>query len=482
MFGIQFYPTPPELVDKMVAPFVKEYESRYGGKNKYITNTTGILEPSAGDGSILKCIIDPTKYGYPSKNIYAIEIDADLRAILVKDGFRIVDFDFLNYGKQPEHTFNLILMNPPFADADSHLLHAWHIIEKFGGDIACILPAEMLNNPYSKERELLLRVIGEHGSIEDIGAPFADSRNPTKVECALVRLHVDEKKTIDFSSLDLEIEAAIADVGEYRDASLASRDPFVTLAAKYKLMMQCVTDMRLLRSKFVYFAQGVYEPSSWGESELAIGVRAAFWSYVFAKTGIANNASSKVAHEFQAFANSTKSVAFTAENIRAVLKEIMASRQKIIYECVTDVFDALTKYWKENLYHTEGWKSNKTYMVNKRLVLPGCVSYDKRFYDWRITYGERDLLSDIDKAMCFVMDMVYTEIYSTSDAIGNRLKLLNDRKKLYAKHTDKFDSTFFNIRIFKKGTVHLEFRDEEVWAKFNQVASDGKAWIGNKEM
>ncbi len=481
MFGIQFYPTPPELVDEMVAPFAKEYDSRYGVKRKYITNTTGILEPSAGDGSILKHITDPTTYGYHVKNIYAIEIDVDLRAILAKDGFRIVDFDFLNYGKQPEHTFNLILMNPPFADADSHLLHAWHIIEKFGGDIACILPAEMLSNPYSKERELLLSVIAQHGETKNVGTPFADSRNPTNVECVIVWLHADEKKIVDFSNLDLEIEEAIAGIGEYQDTSLASRDPFVTLAAKYKLMMQCVNDMRLLRQKFVYFAQGVYEPKDWKESELAIDVRSSFWSYVFAKTGIANNASSRVAHEFQAFASSTRSVAFTADNIRAVLKEVLANRQKIVYECVTDVFDELTKYWKENLYHTEGWKSNKTYMVNRKLVIPTCVRYDNTFNSWSLEYGHRrDLLDDIDKAMCFVMDMVFTEIHATSKAINDRFSATSGKSLL--RHSDKFESTFFNIRVFKKGTVHLEFKDEEVWAKFNQVATAGKAWIGNKEM
>lgn len=482
MFGIQLYPTPPELVDEMVAPFVKEFDSRYGGKKKYIVNTTGILEPSAGDGSILKHITSAINYGYPVKNTYAIEIDVDLRAILAKDGFRIVDFDFLNYGKQPEHAFNLILMNPPFADADSHLLHAWHIIEKYGGDIACILPAEMLNNLYSKERELLFNVVCNHGKTKNVGTPFAQSRNPTSVECVIVWLHADAKKIVDFSDLDLEIEEAIAGIGEYHDTSLASRDPFVTLAAKYKLMMQCVEDMRLLRSKFVYFAQGVYEPKEWNESELAEDVRASFWSYVFSKTGIANNASSKVAHEFQAFTASTKSVAFTAENIRAVLKEIVANRQKIVYECVTDVFDALTKYWKENLYHTEGWKSNKTYMVNRKLVLPDCVRYEEPFGSWNLHYGgARDLFDDIDKAMCFVTDNVFTEIHSTAKMITDRFGVLNSGG-LRSTYTDKFDSTFFSIRVFKKGTVHLEFRDEEVWAKFNQVASDGKAWIGNKEM
>ena len=78
------------------------------------------------------------------------------------------------------------------------------------------------------------------------------------------------------------------------------------------------------------------------------------------------------------------------------------------------------------------------------------------------------------------MDMVFTEIHATSKAINDRFSATSGKSLL--RHSDKFESTFFNIRVFKKGTVHLEFKDEEVWAKFNQVATAGKAWIGNKEM
>ena len=31
---------------------------------------------------------------------------------------------------------------------------------------------------------------------------------------------------------------------------------------------------------------------------------------------------------------------------------------------------------------------------------------------------------------------------------------------------------------FMKGTVHIEFLDEDVWAKFNQISAKGKNWIG----
>jgi hypothetical protein len=35
---------------------------------------------------------------------------------------------------------------------------------------------------------------------------------------------------------------------------------------------------------------------------------------------------------------------------------------------------------------------------------------------------------------------------------------------------------FFRIRGYKKGTMHFEFLDEEVWAKFNQAVADIRGW------
>lgn len=45
-------------------------------------------------------------------------------------------------------------------------------------------------------------------------------------------------------------------------------------------------------------------------------------------------------------------------------------------------------------------------------------------------------------------------------------------------YAEPFSSTFFDIRIFKKGTVHLIFRDKDLLAQFNRAAAQGKNWVG----
>ena len=38
-------------------------------------------------------------------------------------------------------------------------------------------------------------------------------------------------------------------------------------------------------------------------------------------------------------------------------------------------------------------------------------------------------------------------------------------------------STFFEVRYFKKGTIHLQFLDEDVWKHFNYRAAKARNWL-----
>jgi hypothetical protein len=51
-------------------------------------------------------------------------------------------------------------------------------------------------------------------------------------------------------------------------------------------------------------------------------------------------------------------------------------------------------------------------------------------------------------------------------------------------HEDKietgkwYDSTFFEFKCFKKGTIHLKWKSESLWSRFNQAAAKAKNWLG----
>ena len=171
LFDPDFYPTPPEVIKKMIAP----YADRLG--------TATILEPSAGNGAILEYITKTgTEYEYTARNgtvhrltatadprrVYAVEHNPELQMIIQQKGYRLAGENFLAY--RPDIRFNLILMNPPFSHGADHLLHAWDILD--GGDIACLLNAETVRNPCTETRKLLARIIGANGTVEELSRCF----------------------------------------------------------------------------------------------------------------------------------------------------------------------------------------------------------------------------------------------------------------------------------------------------------------------
>ena len=57
---------------------------------------------------------------------------------------------------------------------------------------------------------------------------------------------------------------------------------------------------------------------------------------------------------------------------------------------VANVFDELTRYFKGNTNHTEGWKTNDSYKVNQKLVFPwGCIYEKAPWNSFRLRYDRQ---------------------------------------------------------------------------------------------
>ena len=41
----------------------------------------------------------------------------------------------------------------------------------------------------------------------------------------------------------------------------------------------------------------------------------------------------------------------------------------------------------------------------------------------------------------------------------------------------EINSQFFNCKIYRKGTLHITFKEESLWREFNIRATKGKAWL-----
>ena len=98
-----------------------------------IKETDSLLEPSAGQGAILR--------KFPFINNYAaVELNRDYCNILIAKGFKnVINADFLTLDIMAD----VIVMNPPFSkqqDID-HILHAWDCLNPGGRLVAISSPS-----------------------------------------------------------------------------------------------------------------------------------------------------------------------------------------------------------------------------------------------------------------------------------------------------------------------------------------------------
>ena len=524
LFDTEFFPTPKNIVLRMLEPYANR-----------IAKAT-ILEPSAGSGAILDVLEDgvpctfETSKGHkyettvkanPEK-LFCIEKNPELQMILQEKRFHLVADDFLSY--QPEISFDLIVLNPPFSCGDKHLLHAWEILRS--GDIACLLNAETIRNPYSASRKLLAKIIESNGTVEELGKCFRGADNSTDVDVVLVRLHKEEKEETFKLDLDGFANEVMPDFGELAssgdslmqssrlDAFLRAWEMAKAAAVNYikaremlQLYMGAFISDNASRGESVIRELEKYlddsKNSYKGDSEKHIKdgynhfvskAKQQAWDMIFSQIGLGKYMTSGLSEKLHNYQNAQASFGLTKENIMKLFSFIMLNINSIMDEAVVEVYDIFTRYHKDNTSWTEGWKTNKQFKCNRKVILPYVANagfmperygYSKTFSP---EYSAVNRLKDIDKAMCWLSGRNYDSLTGEIDIPGQGKSYCPENStisqtlsRIEVGDQGWHDSAFFRIKAFKKGTIHLEFKEEALWAKFNLTVNQGKNQLGNNE-
>jgi len=461
MFGTQFYPTLRETIRDMVAGLDLNHKR--------------ILDPQAGRGDILDYVKDLTKYGYgrydqSSSELYAIEKDPDLRQVLTGKGYKVIDSDFLTYTGQMY--FDYILMNPPFKDGAKHLLKAWDISR--GATIKCLLNKETLTNTYTQERQQLEKLIETYGSVKELGRPFLRAANPSPVEVVLVTLQDTRQR----ETFRLDFDPATIGGNGYQlndlpETELVSADLFESYEARHKAAIEAFKEMLAAKQKVSYYLKGVIENSykdpkdimaeaiKKGAPDLAYTefldtTTKLAWDNMFRQTKLSNVTTEKVRKEIEKMQASQGTMSFTAANMRDLFDMLSLNKEHIMIQCVLEAFDSLTKHYHENREAVEGWKTNGAYLVGKKFILP----YVGATYGDGLSYGRVREIDDLEKALCFVSRRKFESIYHVRDVYNHK------------SHLGKWmDSEFFETQLYKKGTMHFRWQDDNLRKDFNALVA-----------
>lgn len=473
MFDPEFYPTPNDLIFKMISPHIPEIWNWQKPMN--------ILEPSAGAWAILDRIKWLSGYNDRRIKLFAIEKSIDLQATLKGKWFKLIDTDFLNYVKDLD--FDLIIMNPPFSNWDEHFLKAWEISENT--DIVCILNAETIRNPYSQKRQLVKRIIEDNnGTIEFIEGAFKEADRKTNIDIALVRV---TKKTewTRFSFDWMKTEKVEMNEDLFQN-EVATRDMIQNIIDDYVRSRDMFADWMKLIQKSANIAKSISDNYWFNPFEIAwkdgsLNERYTYfvdelkywvWNKLATELNIQKYMTSKLQTDFRTFIKEQGSLAITHENIRAFADMIFMNRWNILDNCIVEVFDELTKYDKDNREYVEGWKTNDKWKIPKKIILPYWITYSD-YWDWkyRVNYNHSAKIDDIDKSLCYIEWLKFEDITTTRKRI----------EESFEKSPGIAESLFFNIRYYKKWTVHLTWKDEILRKEFNMRACAWKAWLPAEE-
>lgn len=461
MFNKNFFPTPSDVINKMIVA---------AGGSKALEGKT-ILEPSAGKGDILQAV--KSRIGnYRTPKLICMEIEPDLRAILLNKGFIVIGSDFLVEPMQYDVDF--IIMNPPFDNGAAHLLRAWEVLRK--GKIICLLNAETLNNPYSEQRKHLALLIEKYGQKTELGKCFKGAERSSNVDVIMVVMEKTSENSFDFDQSGFERKNMDIPEDLNKCTQLELIDPLLNRENRYnvavehlRIAMENLAAFREIAAPLVVHLSDYKNQLADGKyNDILQDFNNNCWQSILNLSKFQNYMTEKVQKDFLSKFNLQKNIAFTKNNMLEMFDILMQNKASILDNCILEVFDAMTKYYFENREYLEGWKTNDAYKVNMKVILPNTIEigFNQKF---RVVYKYENSLNDIDRALCYLTGTKLDSIVSIVKALTGAFDAIGHK---ITNNTKECESTFFKIRFFKKGTIHLTFKDKFVWQWFNCKASE----------
>jgi hypothetical protein len=477
MFHKEFYPTPVHVLEMM----------QINCENKTI------LEPHAGKGNIIDyCNL------YGAKEILSFEINEDLQKI-VRTKSKLIGSDFFECKAEQISHIDLIVMNPPFSNADKHILHAWKTAPE-GCEIIALCNYETIRKSYTSRE--LVKIINDYGTSESLGDCFSTAERKTGVEVGLVKLF----KPVVSSTSDFEGFFMDEDEEELQAEGIMQFNEVRALVNRYVAAVKSFDAMQ----ENVNYINSLVKPVGLDKIKMELGynnsivtredfsktVQRSSWQFIFSKMKMDKYVTSGVMQDINKFVETQTKIPFTMKNIYRMFEIIVGTRGETFNRALEEVIDKFTKHTHENRFGVEGWKSNSGYMLNKKFIVENVakVSYSNKL-EIPIYSVNFEKLKDLTKVLCNItgenFDSIETIEYSPCDltekgyltvngcrvnsniqtAYNDRIMWLNDFRT-----NTWYKWGFFEFKVFKKGTIHLKFIDNDVWYRLNKAYGELKGF------
>ena len=544
-----FYPTPAELVHKLIS-----------GEDALKAKT--ILEPSAGKGNLIDQLVQiaidelrqyRSRYDNIKMDVDCIEIDPYLRSILkyefggqreeeIRNRLRvlndkqsyssqtrtrgvltpeeaeeekhleaekqkraclntyIVHDDFLTYESRKK--YDLIIMNPPFSNGDEHLLKAIELQSRHGGKIRCILNAETIRNAYSNRRKTLIKKLDELGAeISYETGAFADGERRTLVEVALIKIDIPEpyresdiyERLRKAANIDKEPDVDVTDltVADFMQRIVSQfnveADAGLELIKEYRAMQPYIlrdinTDSPYNKPNLTLTINGKSQYSDLDENDFIKVTRRKYWEALFHNKEFMGRLTTNLREKYVGMVDRMVNYDFSLFNIQQVSAQMNVEMNQGIQDTIVALFDKMTQQhsWypecEKNVHYFSGWKTNKAHKITNKVILPvhgmfADYSWSKETFK---VHNAENTISDIEK----VFEYLDGNMTAHVDLHGTLERACAEGR------TKNIQCKFFDVTLYKKGTMHIKFHNPDLVNRFNIYCCGKKAWLppcyGNK--
>ena len=207
------------------------------------------------------------------------------------------------------------------------------------------------------------------------------------------------------------------------------------------------------------------------------------WQSLFDKFNMRKYVTRSVIEDLNRAIERIENMPFTMKNIYRLMQSLVQTHGDRMQGVLVEAFEHICSLSAENSTAGEKWKTNSDYMINRRFIVPYMTSYDSR---WPRAYVETSYsttfkIEDILKALCYLTGQDYNKFMGLNSFLREYKTPWGEWRDWvtceYDKNGNKIgEYGFFRIRGYKKGTMHFEFIDEDVWYRFNQAVASVKGW------
>jgi predicted RNA methylase len=437
MFDKEFFPTPDSVLDLMVAELFIEFKDKI------------VLEPSSGSGNIIEYV---KKHG--AKKVLACEKNEDLFILSNSKADSMIGRDFFDIKATDISHIDIIIMNPPFSNADKHILHAFEIAPD-GCVIYALCNSNTIDNQYSRDRGRLGYLIKDYGSSHRIGDVFAqdDSERKTDVSVSMLSLHKPKNSENEFEGyFDVSEEYQSNDYGIVKyDALKALVNQYVETIKNYDLVISVAQQMKTYSEVFGIKEIGVslsYGNAHVNREEFVAHLKKVAWLKVLDLFNLDKFVTQEVYKKINKFVETKQNIPFTLKNVYKMVDIIIQTREQNLNESLRNIVDYFNQFTDKNRFMVQGWKTNSSYMLNEKFIV--YVSYNYG--------GNYNKINDLLKILCYLTGKHYDD-YKPFD------RFVSDNKLTFGQ---EYEWGFFKIKCYQKGSVHLKFIDRNVWAILNR--------------